>query len=1077
MFNKQQINNLWKKIDKGFDTATYKKRSETELKTIIQEGKLTPGMIYGYDVKTPEGTTITINQKAISNNQLDSEGIISSNDENYDGKNVLYDITEEKLNIPSKGPVILIASDNSKIYIYYDGELEDVWTNRGLQGGSHVYTQFASDDYRNFVGINLSDANYESTNAGSNALTKYDIKKCPRIKLSYDIDTHKEIITYTKNGNELTFDVETLKQLIIEGKLIPDTIYCYDIESNDGSTITIKQKALANNLLSKEGIIASEDEEYNGKNILYNPCEEKFRINEEGWTLVLKNDESKLYYFYNKHIILIVPLDDDADADNVWYGDAKICRQIINGEYKLYIGETHEVLVGYRDVSQDIVVPYGTPVYKFPCGLDVNYINNWDIPATSTDDITVFIPISENLRTPRFTSPDDVETEYIDDGDIIYYNYNNNPIFITDVEEMSSMFVDVMQNEPDNVFMGFAAVPGIRLLYQQPLNIYTKKGNQIEIDIDSLKQLIAENKLEPGVEYVYKINDLFYETTIKQKAISDNKLDTKGKIVNVDCLDDYIRDTYISINTSKYVNSDIVFDIEKDFVEYYTLTDSGAHVIKVNDNRFVAYMNGILATDKEYFEVDENKIVTVNVNSDYSVDDDLSQVLQNSEVIKITKPLLTLDCPANHISSIYIDQSYAVDPLHVLVTGDIAVEKDENGDVIYSNNKPLTKSPDVNVISWIREHTNLLCRRYNYDLGVMQIKPATDEDNRNENICMRLPKFWWKSTMIDDDHCKVDFCNEEKYVDDSWHCWEGNTLIDSEKINSFDDDGPNNDCGSGILATWMNAGSSQNRPSDNSPLNSDMYVVSSINPDDERPVTQVSQKEFKQAARNTCPNLSLITYESHQIMALLFYAFYGDIDAQKICGNNNGTNDYSFIQDVAFSDITKDTLKSNNSSNNVFWYLIDWWGNCNEFVDNLVILSNHGTVGNSYFEDYQYSEVGVLDYEGKVKRIIKVPNYDEGPTKLILGENFDLLPRIDSLYQRELVGGEDYDGDDYDLAWSDYASASGVPGGVAGRGGYGSDSGGGVACLFVYYRADYFSRYVGSRLQYTGPMVEVDSFE
>ena len=703
------------------------KVTETELKELVENKELVPGIIYSYNVQTPEGTTITINQKAISNNKLDSEGIINSNDENYDGKNVLYDITEEKLNIPSKGPVVLIAYDNSKIYIYYDGELEAVWTNRGMQGGSHVYTQFASDDNRNFVGINLSDANYESTNTGSNALTKYDIKKCPRIKLSYDFDTHKDIITYTKNGN------------------------------------------------------------------------------------------------------------------------------------------------------------------------------------------------------------------------------------------------------------------------------------QIEIDTDSLKQLIAENKLEPGVEYVYKINDLFYETTIRQKALSSNKLDTKGKIINVDCIDEDLINSHNKINIKKYTNSNVVFDIEKDFC----LRFNRPRYLYI-DGIFRGYDEGIVNYKDDWFKVDTDvnvntlsaTVVSDGGNADFSTGSVIGEDYFINKTI-IAKPLLTLDCPANHISTIYIDQSYTIDPLHVLVTGDIAVEKDDNGNVIYSDDKPLTKSPDVNVISWIREHTDLLCRRYDYDLGVMRIKPATDDDVNSENICMRLPKFWWKSTMIDDDHCQVDFCNEEKYVDKSWHCWEGNTLIDSMKINSLSSGGPDSDFESGIIEPWMNRSNNQNRPN-NLKIDDDTFVVSSVASDDELPVINVNQKEFKLCARNTCPNLSLITYESHQIMALLFYAFYGDVDAQKICGNNGDTNDYSFSQDVELSYIAKDTIKSNESFNNVFWYLIDWWGNCEEFVDNLVILSNHGSVGNSYYEDYQYAEVGVLDYEGKIKRVIRTTNYDEGSTKMILGENFDLLPRIDSLPPNEL---------------------------------------------------------------------------
>lgn len=484
-------------------------------------------------------------------------------------------------------------------------------------------------------------------------------------------------------------------------------------------------------------------------------------------------------------------------------------------------------------------------------------------------------------------------------------------------------------------------------------------------------------------------------------------------------------------------------------------------------------------TDRIYVRKDSNgNYKTINEclpsNSLY-----VASIPANTKVVSeeygkvVTGDLSKLDSPSNHISTIIIDQSYTVDPLHVLVTGDIAVEKDENGDVIYEDGVPVTKSPDANVISWIREHTDLLCRRYNYNLNVMRIKPATDDDVNHENICMRLPKFWWKSTMIDDDHCKVDFCHEEKYVDDSWHCWEGNTLIDVKKITSLFDGGPNSDVDSGTKEQWMININNPSRPNNYANITSNTIVVSSVGSDDTPPVINISQKEFKLCSRNTCPNLSLVTYESHQIMALLFYAFYGDVDAQKICGNNGGTNDHSFIQE--FDGLTLyDSIKIDNDKNNVFWYLVDWWGNCNEFVDNLVILSNHGTAENSYYPEHKYAEVGVLDYEGNIKRIIRTVNYDKGSTNMILGENFDLLPRIDSLPPTEL--GENID-DANTVAWADIARADGVPGGVAGRGGVGSFSGGGVACLRVGVGADYFGHGIGSRLQYSGPMVEVDSFE
>lgn len=818
------------------------KVTKTELKELVENKELVPGIIYSYNIQTPEETTITINQKAISNNKLDSEGIINSSDEDYDGKTVLYDITEEKLNIPSEGLVILIAYDNSKIYMYYDGVLENTYINRGPLTGQAEYTIFKRIDDRQFLALNLSSTDYIAANS-SQIPAKYNIHTCPRIKLSYDFDTHKDIIIYTKNGN------------------------------------------------------------------------------------------------------------------------------------------------------------------------------------------------------------------------------------------------------------------------------------QIEIDTDSLKQLIDESKLEPGVEYVYKINDLFYETTIRQKAISDNKLDTKGKIVNVNCIADNLKNSTAEINAKKYINSNVVFDIEKDFCLYFNEI-SYLYI----DGVFRGYSNGIANYKDDWFKVDVdinvNTLSATVVSDGGSADFSTGSVIGEEYLINktiIARPLLTLDCPANHISTIWVDQSYK-EQNTVKITGDIVFDIMDTG--VFNKSSEST----VNVIRWIYDNTRLVFGRLNDAYYGLEITDLNFEEDWH-NQFMKLPEFWWKSRNISEDICQVDFCNDKRYIDDTWQHWDGNTFINVFEtlpvnqlsyIISLKSNAPNDITLSDVL-TGRAAGRYLEKDLSsfydyfdfNMLCGGDSMVGGRV---DSLPLVNLSHTDMKLIINTLVDSLgiiinsgvgfdepylvnrsigginnnvhlvkdaknrvSMITYETHCIMAMLFYAFYGTVDANKAFGQrvNNDRNIgniytnsdmYYFIEGFA-----KPGLNAR-----VFWGLYDWWGITQEWIDNLYTLGCHGSVGNEYYEDYSYVDVAVLDYEGKVKRIIHTTNYDEGTHKLILGEYFDLLPRVDGQPPYEIFDDENAD---VNCGWTDNKiSVREDIGNVAARSGN-ETSPGGIITLGVGFSSNDANVFVGSRLQYHGAWTEVDSFE
>ena len=137
MFNKQQINALWGKItgeiirtketidtevDDKIKSHTYKETSVSELKTMMEEGTLVPGVIYSYDVGSDDNS-ITIYQTAKTPNKLEEEGILISDDDKYNEKKVIFDLAS----YPEDSSVLVVMSkDKDNLFIYEDGVLKEV---------------------------------------------------------------------------------------------------------------------------------------------------------------------------------------------------------------------------------------------------------------------------------------------------------------------------------------------------------------------------------------------------------------------------------------------------------------------------------------------------------------------------------------------------------------------------------------------------------------------------------------------------------------------------------------------------------------------------------------------------------------------------------------------------------------------------------------------------------------------------------------------------------------------------------------------------------------------------------------
>lgn len=162
-----------------------------------------------------------------------------------------------------------------------------------------------------------------------------------------------------------------------------------------------------------------------------------------------------------------------------------------------------------------------------------------------------------------------------------------------------------------------------------------------------------------------------------------------------------------------------------------------------------------------------------------------------------------------------------------------------------------------------------------------------------------------------------------------------------------------------------------------------------------------------------------------------------------------------------------DTKASDNPQCNHFWGLCDWWGNVWESIDDVKVLGEdeNNTIeveGNSC----QSITLAILNYDGSIKRIVRGVYYnDDLCVKKLWGKYADTFPIQHAYnYDNRSEGGYTVCG------YVDFA-----PGYVAKRSGSSDDSSGGVGYLVVSDVQGNRSRDYGSRLQYTGPWVEVSS--
>lgn len=265
-------------------------------------------------------------------------------------------------------------------------------------------------------------------------------------------------------------------------------------------------------------------------------------------------------------------------------------------------------------------------------------------------------------------------------------------------------------------------------------------------------------------------------------------------------------------------------------------------------------------------------------------------------------------------------------------------------------------SGDVNgpVIQWIRANSHRFLGKYT-EAGKMILCQLDDSDSRkyydgsdavltgNEgDVFMKLPEFWWKS---ENDGTTTTVTLSKKNVD-GFNKWEG----DKEVLGVYE---------------AVNSASK-------------LYSRSGV-----ASAGSISQANSKSCARSRGQGFTIITWEWHCIMAMLYYCLYGHMNSQAIIGE--GTNSSNKItgerNSLGMAD-TRAGIDGDNGSIN-FWGLENFWGNKWEWIDNVLI--NASTVDHLW---------RITDHNGNIRSIQGYGSAASGAyvKQHILGSHFDLIP-------------------------------------------------------------------------------------
>lgn len=296
---------------------------------------------------------------------------------------------------------------------------------------------------------------------------------------------------------------------------------------------------------------------------------------------------------------------------------------------------------------------------------------------------------------------------------------------------------------------------------------------------------------------------------------------------------------------------------------------------------------------------------------------------------------------------------------------------------------------------------------------------ASDIASTSKDVFMRLPIFFTRTTQVETDKWKIEFAFDPSQVGANgqivsttsavpagtgWKQWGGNDLIG--KYKGYD-------------------------------ASSKLYSISGV-----ASTASISQANFKSHARAKGTGFSIVKWRHQNIMAILFYAYYGHTNCQQLIGT--GANSRNRVTGQKNSLGMTDTTASNgNTDNIVFWGLENWWGDLYELVDNVVANNPTWTITE---DDGTTRNITVTSTRGAWLY----------PSKFVLGDDLDVVAAPGQ------SGGSDSQG------YCDGQYHTGTDSRVVARSCSRASTYGGVAFVDASYDSSYAYSSFGSRLAFIG---------
>lgn len=350
------------------------------------------------------------------------------------------------------------------------------------------------------------------------------------------------------------------------------------------------------------------------------------------------------------------------------------------------------------------------------------------------------------------------------------------------------------------------------------------------------------------------------------------------------------------------------------------------------------------------------------------------------------------------ISTITVNQTIT-DPAS-MISGDI------NGEAI--------RAIRVNSHRFLGKYTSsgtmTICQLSDTDSTKFADGSAADLTGAQGDVFMRLPEFYTKATETSADVWQIQFAFGGQ-PDSTWKKWGGNDLI-------------------GVYEAYHSS--------------SKIYSRSGVIPS-----VEISQAVFKTYARNRGTGFTIVKHRHQNIMAFLFYALYGNTNAQAICGS--GTSSLAKTAGATNSLGMTDTTSANGNSMSInYWGLENWWGDLYEFQDNVIVNSN---IWNIIEDDGITRQVTGFAGPGKWYYI----------QKLVIGDNLDTIMKPGSSSGSTSVG---YCDGYYPVTSSPH---------LVRRSCNGLRDNGGLVCADADIDSSVSYASTGSRLAFCGNIVEEDN--